>query len=320
MSLETPPVTLNKSTVAVLGECMLELSLASTPSLDSSVPANFSFGGDTLNMSVYMSRMGASVEYITAIGDDSMSDWLVECWLAEGVGCEYVFRHAGRVPGVYLIELDEHGERSFRYWRKDSPAAQIIDDKAHADLVFDAISKFDTLFLSGISVGILKPSARTRLIEFLDRFRANGGRVVFDCNHRPALWRSREEAMMLYQKIYKVTDVALPTFDDEKDLFGYASPEEAMNAIADFGVAEIVLKMGEQGCFYDADGHRGFVPVTPVHVVDTTSAGDSFNAGYLSQRVNGMDVESACKVAHQLASTVVQHKGAIIPKSLMPFA
>jgi 2-dehydro-3-deoxygluconokinase len=126
--------------------------------------------------------------------------------------------------------------------------------------------------------------------------------------------------MSVYQDIYKVTDIALPTFDDEKDLFAYASPEIAMDAIASFGVTEIVLKMGEQGCFYDVNGQRGFVPVTPVHVVDTTSAGDSFNAGYLSQRVMGADVESACKVAHQLASTVVQHKGAIIPKNSMPFA
>lgn len=320
MSVDTLQVIPLNSTVAVFGECMLELSLATTPSLESAVPANFSFGGDTLNMSVYLSRMGAKVEYITALGDDTMSDWLIECWQSEQVGCEHVFRQLGRVPGLYLIELDEHGERSFRYWRKDSPAAQILNDSQQAQAVFDAISNYPILFLSGISVAILSPEAQQLLIEFLGRYRDAGGKVVFDCNHRPTLWQSPEEAMQIYQQLYRVTDIALPTFDDEATLFGYESPEVAMTAIAALGVSEIVLKMGEQGCFYDFNGQRGFVPVTPVYVIDTTSAGDSFNAGYLSQRVKGAGIEEACRVAHQLASTVVQHKGAIIAKEEMPFS
>lgn len=318
MPVDTPKNV--NETVAVFGECMLELSLAATPSTDSSVPANFSFGGDTLNMSIYMSRMGANVEYITALGDDGMSDWLVECWQAEQVGCEHVFRRNGQVPGLYLIELDEYGERSFRYWRKDSPAAKTLDDDQNAQAVFDAISKYKTLFLSGISVAILKPAAREVLISFLERYKAAGGTIVFDCNHRPTLWQSPEEAQSIYQRIYQVTDIALPTFDDEQQLFAYESPEIAMTNIASFGVSEIILKMGDQGCFYDVKGVRGFVPVTPVQVVDTTSAGDSFNAGFLSQRIKGVDVETACRAAHQLASTVVQHKGAIIAKELMPFS
>ena len=54
--------------IAVLGECMLELSLPNLDAEQTSSAAKFAFGGDTLNMAVYMARSGASVEYVTAIG------------------------------------------------------------------------------------------------------------------------------------------------------------------------------------------------------------------------------------------------------------
>jgi len=304
--------------IAVLGECMLELSLPNLDTQQTSSAAKFAFGGDTLNMAVYMARSGASVEYVTAIGDDKSSDWMLARWQHEGVGCKHVIRAENQVPGMYMIELDEHGERSFKYWRANSPAATMLDTQEQADSVFSALSSFDLIFLSGISLAILKPAARQRLIDFLTDYRARGGKVAFDCNHRPNLWVDQFEAMECYKKMYQITDIALPTFEDEEMLFGYKTADEAIEAISLNGVPEIVLKMGEKGCFYAHHGEVGCVPVTPVNVVDTTSAGDSFNAGYLSQRLSGGSVESACLAGHRLASTVVQHRGAIIPPECMP--
>jgi 2-dehydro-3-deoxygluconokinase len=238
--------------------------------------------------------------------------------LAEGVGCKYVIQSQGQVPGMYMIELDQHGERSFHYWRANSPAAKILDNPEQADAVFKALGSFATVFLSGISLAILKPSARAALIDFLSDYRARGGKVAFDCNHRPHLWVDPSEAIDCYKKMYQITDIALPTFDDEQMLFGYQTAEHALDAIQSEGVTEVVLKMGEKGCYYTHDGEHGFVPVEPAKVVDTTSAGDSFNAGYMNKRLAGASVEESCKAAHRLASIVVQHRGAIIPIEVMP--
>jgi 2-dehydro-3-deoxygluconokinase len=304
--------------IAVFGECMLELSLPPLLADQNAAPANFSFGGDSLNMSVYLARLGTPVEYVTALGDDKASDWMIQRWMAEGVGCEHVIQCQGQVPGMYMIELDQHGERSFNYWRANSPAAKILDNAEQADAVFNALDSFATVFLSGISLAILKPSARTALIDFLSSYRARGGKVAFDCNHRPHLWGDSAEAIDCYKKMYQITDIALPTFEDEQMLFGYQSAEQALGAIQADGVPEVILKMGEKGCYYTNGDEHGFVPVAPAKVVDTTSAGDSFNAGYMSKRLAGASIEESCKAAHRLASTVVQHRGAIIPIEAMP--
>ncbi|MBL4673713.1 MAG: sugar kinase [Arenicella sp.] len=304
--------------IAVFGECMLELSMPPLLADQNSAPANFAFGGDSLNMSVYLARLGSAVEYVTALGDDKASDWMIQRWSAEGVGCKHVIRCQGQVPGMYMIELDQYGERSFHYWRANSPAAKILDNAAQADAVFKVLDSFDTVFLSGISLAILRPSARMALIDFLGEYRTRGGKVVFDCNHRPHLWPEPREAIDCYKKMYQITDIALPTFEDEQMLFGYQTAKQALDAILLDGVHEVVLKMGEKGCYYTDGGEHGFVPVESAKVVDTTSAGDSFNAGYMSKRLAGASVEESCKAAHRLASTVVQHRGAIIPIEAMP--
>ena len=66
------------------------------------------------------------------------------------------------------------------------------------------------------------------------------------------------------------------------------------------------------------DAGTDAVPAEVVKVVDTTAAGDSFNAGFMASRFQGQDMKAACGVANRLASEVIQHRGAIIPVEAMP--
>ena len=306
--------------VAVIGECMLELSLASLPDNSNRSPAMLAYGGDTLNTSIYLSRLNTKVDYVTALGDDLMSDWMVSQWQAENVGCEHVYREPNAVSGLYMINVDDKGERSFNYWRANSPASRMFDG-AKSIALFASLEQYDYLYLSGISIAILKPEVRITLIEFLTKYKAKGGKVIFDGNYRPNLWQSTEEAMSCYKALYSLTTIALPTFEDEQILFGYADAKSTLDAIVAFGADEVVLKMGEYGCLYsqnkDKQCQQGEVPATLVEVVDTTSAGDSFNAGYLSQRLKGSSIEKSCAAGHDLASIVIQHRGAVIARDAM---
>ena len=71
------------------------------------------YGGDTLNTAVYLARLGAGVDYITALGDDTLSDEMLAGWAAEGIGTTRVLRLPGKLPGLYMIQTDEKGERRF---------------------------------------------------------------------------------------------------------------------------------------------------------------------------------------------------------------
>ena len=118
---------------------------------------------------------------------------------------------------------------------------------------------------------------------------------------------------------YKTTDIALVTFDDEQLLWSDQTPQDTITRLHALGVKTVVVKLGAEGCLISENLED--VPVkittTPVEtVVDSTSAGDSFNGGFLSSYLAGGSIEEASHQGNALARLVIQHHGAIIPKSI----
>ena len=296
---------------AAIGECMVEFHRRPDGAYGRG------FGGDTLNCAVYLSRLGIPTDYVTLLGDDGLSDEMIAAWAAEGLGTGLVGRLPGRLPGLYLIETDPGGERTFLYWRSAAPARDLIrlrGDRLGAELRGHAL-----IYLSGITLSLFDAEGRARLVELLAGLRAGGARVAFDGNYRPRGWPDRAEAREAYAAMLAQTDMALPTFDDESALFGDADPQATLARLRAAGVAEIAVKRGPEPCLVAAGGAAVEVPVPgKVEPVDTTAAGDSFNAGYLAGRLRGLAPAAAAAQGHRLAAEVVRHRGAIIPREAMP--
>ena len=304
-----------------LGECMVELQETAggaRPGL-----MRRTFGGDTLNTAVYMARClegtaGARVDYVTALGDDDLSAEMLAAWEAEGVGTGLVRRLEGRRPGLYMIRTDAEGDRSFLYWRSASAAREVLH-AWEADTLADRLAGCDVFYFSGISLGILDTESRAGLLQVAARVRAGGGRVAFDSNYRPAVWSSEEAARDWMTHAYRATDIALPSFEDERNLFGDESPEAVATRLRGLGVAEIALKQGAEACLVCARADSEWVvPPRIAKARDTTAAGDSFNAAYLTARVLGEGPATAARAGGQLAAKVVQAPGAIVPREVFP--
>lgn len=311
-----------KPRLAVLGECMVEIkpTMPSVQFGQGPIDAHIRYGGDTLNCSVYLARMGVDVSYVTALGDDPLSDWMVGQWQAEGINCDQVRRAERTVPGLYLIDTDEAGERSFFYWRDQAPARSMFDDPQKAGLLFESLRSYAYIYLSGITLALFNEPIRRNIYAFLDDFRANGGKVCFDNNYRPRQWPDATTARAAFESLYQRSDIALPTLEDEQLLYAGESEQDTVDRILTSGAPEIVIKKGALGCRVVADGIDQNVTAQPVDkVVDTTAAGDSFNAGYLAARFAGRGCIEASEHGHKLAATVVQYPGAIIPREKMPF-
>ena len=107
--------------VACIGECMIELKQAAGGLFSRG------YGGDTLNTAVYLARLGVAADYITALGDDPLSDEMIAGWAAEGVGTKRVMRLPGKLPGIYMIQTDDKGERRFFHWRESAAARSLMD-------------------------------------------------------------------------------------------------------------------------------------------------------------------------------------------------
>lgn len=278
-----------------------------------------SFGGDTLNTAIYLARCGGTglrVHYATALGDDSLSTGLLERWAAEGVQTSLVQRLPGRLPGLYLIELDAGGERRFHYWRGQAAARSYFDTAATA--LEEQADALDALYLSGISLAILPQAGRERVLALMTRMRANGKVVAFDNNFRPRLWDSLADARYWYGRAFAASTVALITADDHQALHGLTDLDAAIGAARALPVAEIAIKCGAMPTRVGLNGEWQDVATEAVpRVVDTTAAGDSFAAGYLSRRLRGVAPAEAAAFGNRLAARVIQHPGALIPREAM---
>lgn len=297
---------------------MLELSATGWPGAAGPQPMQLYFGGDTLNTAIYMARLGTAVSYVTALGDDSYSDWMSGQWQLEGIDCSLVRRCPNRLPGLYMIQTDRTGERQFYYWRDQAPARELFDRDDDADALFTRLRTYGWLYLSGITLSLFSEQALARLFGFLADYRRSGGQVIYDGNYRPKRWPDTQRAKAVYDRMLASSDIALPTFDDEQMLYGDTKPEHTLDRLQRSGVSEAVVKMGPDGCLVMSDGKTDFVPSQRVEkVVDTTAAGDSFNGGYVAARLAGLIPGEAAVVGHRLAATVIQHRGAIIATDAM---
>jgi len=301
--------------IAVIGECMVELK-------KNAGSVEQSFGGDTLNTAVYLSRLtkesGVTTSYVTNLGRDPFSAEMLTAWQNEGISTELVELSKDKLPGMYAIETAEDGERSFYYWRNDSAAKYWLKEREVVELA-KQLREHQMIYLSGISLAILSPDCREALINLLAFCRKNGAIIVFDNNYRPLLWEGVEQAQQCYQQILAITDIAFLTFDDEQMLYGDQNEQQAIERTQALGVQEIVIKRGADDCYVvTPESHISVSAHRIDNVIDTTAAGDSFSAGYLAKRVLGGSGEDSAAAGHTLAGTVIQHRGAIIPNNAMP--
>jgi len=294
--------------VIAFGECMVEVSLSGPAAAD------IGYAGDTFNTAVYMSRLGRRVAYATALGEgDRFSRGILDKMAGEGIDTDLVVRVAGRLPGLYAIDRDPAGERTFSYWRSEAPVREFFQF-ADLDQLTHECARAELVYLSGISLAVVGEAGRERLLDLVRAAARAGTRVAFDPNYRPRLWASPEAARAAIEAMVGHCRFISFSSADIEALFPRPALELGQ-AWAATG-AEVVQRDEDRWVrVHQDDQIREFPPVRVQTVVDTTGAGDSFNAAYLTTRLAGDPIEEAVAAAQQLASQVVGFRGAILPRA-----
>ena len=298
-----------------IGECMVELRAMSAATLHQS------FAGDVYNSAVYLKRCFPQVttSVVTALGQDNLSKKMLERFESEQINTQLVFAHDSKVPGVYYIETDEHGERSFIYWRNDSAAKKVVDF-LDADAL-EQLCQGDMFFFSGISLAIIEESAREHFWKVVTQLKGTGVKIVFDPNYRARLWNSIEETKEQYHLAFTLADITLPGVEDLTTLYGVHSVEAVVEYLEPYKIEEIIVKNGPESVVTkQADTLQSHTIIPVTNVVDTTSAGDAFNGVYLGARLSDKSISSAVQLAAKAAGAVIQQPGAIAPKDIFQLA
>lgn len=223
-------------------------------------------GGAPFNVACALKKFGADVKFVGSVGDDLIGKFLIKYAADFGMDTEYIHRCEDRNTTLAFVELNEEGERSFCFYRKNT-----------ADYYMPAVS--DELIKSAdiVSVGSLMLADDTCVeyaLDIIRRAHSFGKTVAFDVNYRTDIFRDKESAVRTYKKILAAADI-VKFSEDEVETF----TEEYVDSLSD---KLVLITLGKDGSEWRYEGKRGRVPTITVKPVDTTGAGDAFFAGALS--------------------------------------
>jgi 2-dehydro-3-deoxygluconokinase len=295
-----------------IGEAMVELRSAGPDLFARSI------AGDAYNTAVYLKRClgsAAEVSFLTAVGDDPMSRAIAHDLAVQGLKGDLVFTVPGATPGLYMIELDLRGERSFHYWRSAS-AARLWMAQLERIGAGEALAGADLVYLSGISLAILNDADRGSALDVLAGLKGRVGLIAFDPNIRPRLWSNLAVARRVVETACAVADNVLPSLEDGALIWGEDRALPQLERYRACGAVEVALTLGEGGVLVQIGDDLQSLAATPVAPLDTSGAGDSFNGAYLAARLRGVAPDAAARAGLDLAARVVQSAGAVIPPAL----
>lgn len=291
--------------VVVLGEVMVEMAPLGKECFQMGV------AGDTFNTSAALAQLGVSVSYLTMLGQDNYSQRIVERLTELGIDERWVLRDATRQPGLYLIDNTADGERYFTYWRGQSAAKALFGSVERLREVLPQLSSVPHIYLSGITLALCSEESLDYLFEFFESY---SGRLYYDCNYRPALWESAEQAGRVNSRMLGLCHVYLPGLEDEQAISGLVSQDAVWEKLRTDQELEVVMTAGAEGISVLSDASLSHWQQPLVEgVVDTTGAGDSFNGAYIAARIKGLPAMPAAQFACSAAARVITERGAILP-------
>ena len=308
------------NSIVFLGECMVEHR----------ADGDVFFGGDTFNTAYYSQHLLAqncdlnpSIYYATAIGKDPQSEQFKALMAQSQIVSDFCIIHDTKTLGQYWVNLDEKGERTFRFDRSNS-AAKDYFSLSHKLIDVLNTCAIDAIYLSGISLAILSSADRKLLISALEQFKMQGGFIYFDNNYRPTLWQ-QSSPIHDYFALMVLANVAFLTDEDEYAVYGTQSVSDIIDLhykgagfnqtlVIRQGAAPCVIKAPDQGSLFCVSA----LQLAPEEIIDTCAAGDAFAAGFLVANLAGYDFHAATAYAHKVAAAVIKQHGALISSHFLP--
>jgi 2-dehydro-3-deoxygluconokinase len=266
----------------------------------------FGFGGDTSNAAVAAARQGASVAYVSAVGDDEAGRAFGGLWARERIDATHVRTDPDAPTGVYFIAHGKDGH-VFSYLRNGSAASRVSPHDVPADLIRSARA----LHVSGISQAI-STSACDAVFAAIEVARGAGVLVSYDSNLRLKLWPLARARAVIHAAM-GCCDIARPGLDDAKQLTGLAEPDAIVDFYLRLGAKIVALTLGREGALVATQEKRRRLPAIAVNMVDATGAGDCFDGAFLAEYLKCGDPFTAGRYAAVASALSTRGFGAVAP-------
>jgi ribokinase len=253
-------------------------------------------GGKGANQACAAGKLGGSTRMVGCVGSDVFADQLKASLVAAGVDVSAVQTVSTQPSGVALIWVDEHGQNSIVV----APGANHAFTPADVEALRSGFG--------GARFGLFQLETPLETVAAAMRVaREAGAQTILD----PA------PAQPLSRDLLRLVDILTPNESEACLLLGRpaarVTPADApalAQSLRALGAASVLLKLGEQGCYYSGPGEERYEPAFPVEVRDTTAAGDTFNGALAVALAEGAAIPQALRFANAAAALSVTQLGA----------
>lgn len=254
------------------------------------------FGGKGSNQAVGCARLGAQVQFVCQIGSDRFGDMAFDLYREEGVGVVHAKRCPEAPTGVGFIVVEEESGRN----------CIVIDPGANELLSAADVAEAETAMRCASVVLTQLEIPAAAAASAMERGHANGAITVLN----PA------PACALPASVLGSVDVITPNESEAKVLAGYApdakvEPQAVAQKLIRCGVKHVVITLGEQGALLVNVDSQTHFPAVKVGAIDTTGAGDAFNAGLAVALSHGSSLEKAVEFGTVTGAMAVTREGVI---------
>lgn len=269
------------------------------------------FGGAPMNTLVGIVRLGSTAGAITIVGDDPFGQFLLKELKENGVDVSHVIiKRNIRTTLAFVVNEPETGERTFIFYRKPWVKGTSVDALSPEDIDYNYISSAKILHVSGFALS--QNPTRKAIMEAVTYAKKKGVKVSFDPTLRLDVWRSEKAIRAMYNRVLKLSDIAMFSREEAEFTFKISDPEKVADKILKYGVEVAGIKLGDKGALVKSrDGKQIYAPAFKVKAIDTTGAGDGWNAGLLFGLLKNWDLEKCVKIANAVGALVVTKRGAI---------
>lgn len=256
-------------------------------------------GGCAVNASIAMSRLGLNIAIIGKIGSDGFGKFMATALKDENVDINGLMVSDGAGTSASIVTVDSGGERSFLHYLGANSEFGI------EDIDYNIIKNSKIVFVAGSM--LLPRFDGAQCACFLQKSKKLGKYTVLD-----TAWDSTGRWMNTLEPCMKYIDLFMPSIDEASMLSGKREPEEIADVFFEMGVKTVVIKLGKKGCFIkNPNGESYTIPTyTKIKAVDTTGAGDSFVAGFLTGLTKGWNLYECGKFANAVGTHCVMAAGA----------
>ena len=293
-----------KPEIAIIGECLIELT--SNGTLAESSTLNKYFGGDTVTTAIAISRLGGNVTYLTKVGNDGFSEFIISSLKKENVDTSLITTNEEQ-NGMYIVSKSQDKKEILYYKRKTAATKLSIEDLSE-----ECIKDLKLVYTTGV-VQSLSAGSRELVRESFKTARENEVLTAYDPNYTSCFMNSTDTREFL-EEIVDYTDILfLSLKSDAVRLYNMESVDVIMKQCWDKGVKIVVIKSHIDNGYYT--GYKGDISFTEFYnsskAIDTTASGDVFNGGFLYAVTKGYSPLEATKFASVVSGLQTQNYGAI---------